>query len=177
MRKRLSAVITTMAATAAVVGGAPTAANATLTGVQCPGVIRYAATNEQVLVCQGFDTSTGMGPYTIAGYGELAAYRGATNYPAPGVHVQIDKINLGSPYGVLASGGPYNGQTGFVSGYTGRTGYDCADSYRVRLYISIRWSNGHLSSGIVGPLTYLQKCTTPALAGTPEVAVPQVINV
>lgn len=177
MRKRLSAVITTVTATVAVLGGTPTAAHATLTGVQCPAVVRYAPTNEQVVICQGFDTTTGMGPYTIAGYGELAAYQGVTGYPASGVHVQIDRINLGSPYGVLASGGPFNGQTGFVSGYTGRTGYDCADSYRVRLYLSIRWSNGVLSSGIVGPLTHLQKCTTPALAGTPEVAVPQVINV
>lgn len=177
MRKRWSAITVTLTAAAAVVGGAPTAAHATLTGVQCPAVVRYAATNEQVVICQGFDTSTGMGPYTIAGYGELAAYRGVQGYPASGVHVQIDKINLGSPYGVLATGGPYNGQTGFVSGYTGRTGYDCDDSYRVRLYISIRWSNGVLHSGIVGPLTSLQRCSTPALAGTPDLVTPVVINV
>lgn len=158
--------------------GSPTAAHATFVNEQCPLIVRNASTNEQVTLCQAFDfVANGLG-YTVAGYGELGGYQGIQNYPATGVHVQIDRVNLGTPSGVIASGGPANGQNGFIAAYTGRVNYDCVNEYRVRVYFSIRWSNGTLTSNVVGPLTRLPECTTPTVpAVSTDVVVPQVMTV
>lgn len=90
--------------------------------------------NEMVKVCVWIDTGNG----NIRAGGLMSA----TNNR---IHVQIDKINLGTENGVIATTpGPKNSQGGDIPDYYTKSVKEVCGPYHARLYYSIRWSNGTL---------------------------------
>jgi hypothetical protein len=67
------------------------------------------------------------------------------------VHVQIDKINLGTYNGVVATAGPKNSQYGLITDFCTPSVQLTCHLYAVHLYYSIRWRDGSLTKGDIPP--------------------------
>ena len=105
--------------------------------------------SESVGICVWMDTGNGH----IRGEGSMSASNSH-------IHVQIDKINLGTANGVVATtSGPKNSSTGYIPEYYTKSINEGCGPYHARLYYSIRWSDGTLLSNQQTPLTdWYSKC-------------------